>query len=123
LCWVAAGMPFMANYLPHAFPPYISLSASDARWQIHEAKEKCVAEMGVLVGQADKEQAGFEDEWRQLTQIIEDDKRERVGENGVGSNTVGDWSFLAFGGDHAAPPNSVSLVMYISPTVPSLCKN
>ncbi len=34
--------------------------------------------MGFLMAQAEKEQAGFEEEWRQLTQIIEDDKRERV---------------------------------------------
>jgi chromosome segregation ATPase len=46
--------------------------------QVFDAKEKAIAEMGVLVGQAEKEQAGFEEEWRQLTQIIEDDKRERV---------------------------------------------
>lgn len=45
-----------------------------------EAKEKAIQEMGVLMGQAEKEQAGFEEEWRQLTQIIEDDKRERVRE-------------------------------------------
>ncbi|KAF5831032.1 hypothetical protein DUNSADRAFT_13682 [Dunaliella salina] len=45
--------------------------------QIFEAKEKAIAEMGQLMAQAEKEQAGFEDEWRQLTQIIEDDKRER----------------------------------------------
>lgn len=45
--------------------------------QIFEAKEKAIAEMGVLMAQAEKEQSGFEEEWRQLTQIIEDDKRER----------------------------------------------
>jgi len=45
--------------------------------QIFEAKEKAIAEMGQLMAQAEKEQAGFEEEWRQLTQIIEDDKRER----------------------------------------------
>jgi hypothetical protein len=46
--------------------------------QVFEQKEKAIAEMGVLMAQAEKEQAGFEEEWRQLTQIIEDNKRERV---------------------------------------------
>ncbi|KAJ9514803.1 hypothetical protein QJQ45_028477 [Haematococcus lacustris] len=46
--------------------------------QVYELKEKATAEMAVLMGQAEKEQAGFEEEWRQLTQIIEDNKRERV---------------------------------------------
>jgi len=45
--------------------------------QVFEAKEKAIQEMSVLMAQAEKEQAGFEEEWRQLTQIIEDDKRER----------------------------------------------
>ncbi|GFH26451.1 docking complex component 2, partial [Haematococcus lacustris] len=45
--------------------------------QVYELKEKATAEMAVLMGQAEKEQAGFEEEWRQLTQIIEDNKRER----------------------------------------------
>lgn len=45
--------------------------------QVHELKERAVAEMGVLMAQAEKEQAGFEDEWRALARIIEDDKRER----------------------------------------------
>uniref|UniRef100_A0A7S0RLG2 ODAD1 central coiled coil region domain-containing protein n=1 Tax=Chlamydomonas leiostraca TaxID=1034604 RepID=A0A7S0RLG2_9CHLO len=44
---------------------------------IHELKERAVAEMGALMAQAEREQQGFEDEWRALTQIIEDDKRER----------------------------------------------
>jgi hypothetical protein len=47
---------------------------------VFEQKEKAIAEMGVLMAQAEKEQAGFEEEWRQLTQIIEDNKRERVSE-------------------------------------------
>lgn len=37
--------------------------------QIFEAKEKAIAEMGQLMTQAKKEQAGFEEEWRQLTQV------------------------------------------------------
>ncbi len=32
--------------------------------QIFEAKEKAIAEMGQLMAQAEKEQAGFEEEWR-----------------------------------------------------------
>ena len=43
-----------------------------------EAKEKALGEMNVLKVQADREHAGFEEEWKQLTAIIEEDKRERV---------------------------------------------
>jgi hypothetical protein len=43
-----------------------------------EAREKALAEMNQLKGQAEKEQQGFEEEWRQLTTIIEEDKKERV---------------------------------------------
>ena len=43
-----------------------------------EAREKAIAEMNVLKVQADKEQQGFEEEWKHLTAIIEDDKKERV---------------------------------------------
>lgn len=42
-----------------------------------EAKEKAVSEMNSVKLSADKEQAGFQEEWRQLTAIIEDEKRER----------------------------------------------
>lgn len=43
-----------------------------------EAREKAIGEMNALKAQADKEQQGFEEEWRQLTTIIEEDKKERV---------------------------------------------
>lgn len=43
--------------------------ASHLPLQIFEAKEKAIAEMGQLMAQAEKEQAGFEEEWRQLTQV------------------------------------------------------
>ena len=43
-----------------------------------EAKEKAIAEMNVLKVQAEKEQNGFEEEWKQLAAIIEEDKRDRV---------------------------------------------
>lgn len=43
-----------------------------------EAKEKAIQEMNVLKIQADKELQGFEEEWKHLTAIIEEDKRERV---------------------------------------------
>ena len=43
-----------------------------------EAKEKAISEMNVLKVQAEKEQQGFEEEWKQLSAIIEEDKRERV---------------------------------------------
>lgn len=43
-----------------------------------EAKEKAIQEMNVLKVQADKELQGFEEEWKHLTAIIEEDKRERV---------------------------------------------
>jgi hypothetical protein len=43
-----------------------------------EAKEKAISEMNVLRVQADKELQGFEEEWKHLTAIIEEDKRERV---------------------------------------------
>ena len=46
-----------------------------------EAKEKAISEMNVLKVQADKEQQGFEEEWKQLSAIIEEDKRERVSNN------------------------------------------
>ena len=49
-----------------------------------EAKEKAIAEMNQLKVLADKEQQGFEEEWKQLTAIIEDDKRERVSAGGGG---------------------------------------
>ncbi|GIL88327.1 hypothetical protein Vretimale_15075 [Volvox reticuliferus] len=42
-----------------------------------EAREKAISEMNALKAQADKEQQGFEEEWRQLTAIIEEDKKER----------------------------------------------
>lgn len=42
-----------------------------------EAKEKAISEMNVLRVQADKELQGFEEEWKHLTAIIEEDKRER----------------------------------------------
>mmetsp|Transcript_9222 Transcript_9222/g.19727 ORF Transcript_9222/g.19727 Transcript_9222/m.19727 type:complete len:546 (+) Transcript_9222:205-1842(+) len=42
-----------------------------------EAKEKAIVEMNTLKVQADKEQQGFEEEWKHLTAIIEEDKRER----------------------------------------------
>jgi hypothetical protein len=42
-----------------------------------EAKEKAISEMNVLKVQADKEQQGFEEEWRHLSAMIEEDKRER----------------------------------------------
>lgn len=42
-----------------------------------EAKEKALAEINLLKLQADKEQLGFEEEWKHLTAIIEEDKRER----------------------------------------------
>ncbi|GFH19369.1 uncharacterized protein HaLaN_16308 [Haematococcus lacustris] len=58
--------------------------------QVYELKEKATAEMAVLMGQAEKEQAGFEEEWRQLTQIIEDNKRERSGaRSGSGASHEG----------------------------------
>lgn len=47
-----------------------------------EAREKALAEMNVLKVQADKEQQGFEEEWKHLTAIIEDDKKERVSSGG-----------------------------------------
>jgi coiled-coil domain-containing protein 63/114 len=43
-----------------------------------EAKEKAIGEMNVLKVQADKEQQGFEEEWKALSAMIEEDKRERV---------------------------------------------
>jgi Rad3-related DNA helicase len=46
-----------------------------------EAKEKAISEMNVLKVQADKEQQGFEEEWRHLSAMIEEDKRERVSHN------------------------------------------
>jgi hypothetical protein len=45
--------------------------------QAFEAKEKALAEMNVLKNQADKDQLNNEEEWKQLTAIIEEDKRER----------------------------------------------
>ncbi|MEW5300173.1 MAG: hypothetical protein WDW36_003122 [Sanguina aurantia] len=42
-----------------------------------EAKEKALAEMNSLKVQADREQQGFEEEWKHLTAMIEEDKRER----------------------------------------------
>eukprot|EP00967_Tisochrysis_lutea_P040938 scaffold49193_cov18-Tisochrysis_lutea.AAC.1 len=55
-------------------PPYSTIrhrmqtSCAPHLPQIFEAKEKAIAEMGQLMAQAEKEQAGFEEEWRQLTQ-------------------------------------------------------
>ena len=45
--------------------------------QAFEAKEKALAEMNVLKNQADKDQLNNEEEWKNLTAIIEEDKRER----------------------------------------------
>ncbi|PNH02947.1 Coiled-coil domain-containing protein 63, partial [Tetrabaena socialis] len=42
-----------------------------------ETRDKAISEMNALKTQADKEQQGFEEEWKHLTAIIEDDKKER----------------------------------------------
>ena len=44
----------------------------------HEARERALSEMAHLKQQADREQQGFEDEWKALTSIIEEDRRARV---------------------------------------------
>ena len=40
----------------------------------HTAKEKALAEVAALKLQAEKDHASFEEEWRQLTHIIEEDR-------------------------------------------------
>lgn len=42
-----------------------------------ESKERAIMDMNKLKIEAEKEQQGFEEEWRLLTGVIEDDKRER----------------------------------------------
>mmetsp|Transcript_19123 Transcript_19123/g.34605 ORF Transcript_19123/g.34605 Transcript_19123/m.34605 type:complete len:509 (-) Transcript_19123:223-1749(-) len=42
-----------------------------------EAKEKSLAEMNTVKIQAEKEQQGYEEEWKHLTAIIEEDKKDR----------------------------------------------
>jgi hypothetical protein len=43
--------------------------------QANAAKDKALAEVQALKLQAEREHASFEEEFRQLTQIIEDDRR------------------------------------------------
>jgi hypothetical protein len=43
--------------------------------EAHAAKEKALSEIQSLKLQAEREHATFEEEFRQLTQIIEDDRR------------------------------------------------
>jgi hypothetical protein len=45
----------------------------------HETRERALVEMAHLKQQADREQQGFEDEWKALTSIIEEDRKARVG--------------------------------------------
>eukprot|EP00877_Chromochloris_zofingiensis_P013781 jgi/Chrzof1/8657/Cz03g19020.t1 len=45
--------------------------------EAHIAKEKALAEVQALKLHAEKEHAQFEEEWKQLTHIIEDDRRQR----------------------------------------------
>lgn len=42
--------------------------------EAHTAKEKALSEVAALKLAAEKEHAAFEEEWRQLTHIIEDDR-------------------------------------------------
>lgn len=42
--------------------------------EAHTAKEKALSEVTALKLAAEKEHAAFEEEWRQLTHIIEDDR-------------------------------------------------
>ena len=44
----------------------------------YEARDKAVSEMAKLKQQADKEQLAFEKEWRELTKLIEHDKKMRA---------------------------------------------
>ena len=46
-----------------------------ARMQAHAAKEKALGEVAALKLQAEREHAAFEEEFRQLTAVIEDDRR------------------------------------------------
>jgi len=42
-----------------------------------ETRERCIADMAALKAQADKEQAAFEEEWKRLGALIDDDRRMR----------------------------------------------
>ena len=54
----------------HGHPP----AADEAALQAHNHKEKALSEVQALKLQAEREHANCEEEWRQLTAIIEDDK-------------------------------------------------
>lgn len=45
----------------------------------YEFREQAINQMAQLKVQADKEQHAFEDEWQQLSAIIDEDRRARVG--------------------------------------------
>lgn len=51
--------------------PADTITASN---EAYAAKEKALAEVSALKLTAEKEHASFEDEWRQLTQLIEEDR-------------------------------------------------
>lgn len=42
-----------------------------------ESREKCINEMAALKAQADKEQGHFEEEWKELGCLIDEDRRMR----------------------------------------------
>ncbi|CAD7704774.1 unnamed protein product [Ostreobium quekettii] len=52
-------------------------SIMEAANTAYDARERAIAEMGQLKVQADKEQQGFEEEWRHLSEIIDEDRKAR----------------------------------------------
>lgn len=57
-------------YCPSCFHPDSITAANEA----NAAKEKALAEASTLKLAAEREHAAFEEEWRQLTHLIEDDR-------------------------------------------------
>lgn len=45
--------------------------------EAHAAKDRALADVSGLKLLAEKEHAGFDEEWRQLTRLIEDDRQAR----------------------------------------------
>jgi hypothetical protein len=54
--------------------PYPHADTITAANEAHVAKEKALSEVAALKLAAEKEHAAFEEEWRQLSHIIEDDR-------------------------------------------------
>ena len=69
MCWVGT--------LPPRVVPVGNADSITAANEANAAKDKALAEASALKLAAEREHAAFEEEWRQLTHLIEDDRCRR----------------------------------------------